>query len=529
MGLFDWLESVFGGAPKLPPRPISSTPIPATPIGSPRPPRPTSTPQPARRILSAHRVDYSAEHFLPLPKDVLREQAATVIRGGAWFGRRDQIPPAEDLRTNLIDRSLVAHGYLTAAQLLEIHRVGEQWRAAQGDRSLAAKYAQRAVELSRQEREQRKAEMKARAAERKRVHNEGVARRRASEIDYLGRGVSDGLADRTADPQKLTSLSLPLLATAAEVAASMSLPIPQLRWLAFHSDAASCAHYVTWEVPKKSGGMRRISAPLPRLRAAQEWILANVLSKLAPEPEAHGFAKGRSTVTNARVHERPEVLVTVDVKDFFPSITFPRVRGLFRSLGFSPAVATIFALLTTEAPREEATYDGTRYFVAIGPRGLPQGACTSPAISNLVTRRLDRRLRGMSKGLGWRYSRYADDLSFSATGEPTKRVGFLLARVRHVLEEEGFGWNDKKARVLRRNTAQRVTGIVVNAGTTVPRRERRRLRAILHHASKEGLARQNRENRPDLGAWLRGKIAYVSMVQPAAGAKLRAALDRLPR
>lgn len=472
-------------------------------------------------------MDLSAEQFLPIAKDELRRRAQDVVRGGAWFGNRFVIPPAQDLRTNLIDRALVAHGYLLPQHLVEIHRVGELWEQAQRDRGAAWKYAERAVQLSREERERRKAELKARAAEREARRKAAVAQRRATEIDYLGRGVSDGLADRTADAPKLAALGLPVLATAGELATAMGLSISRLRWLAFHSEAATCSHYVTWEVPKRSGGMRRISSPLPRLRAAQGWVLENILSKIPVETEAHGFVKGRSTVTSARVHERPDVLVNVDVKDFFPSVTFPRVRGLFRSLGYSPAVSTILALLTTEAPREEATYDGARYFVAIGPRGLPQGACTSPSISNLVTRRLDRRLRGMAKGLGWRYSRYADDLSFSAVGEASKRVGFLLARVRHLLQDEGFAWNDKKARVVRRNAAQRVTGIVVNDGTTVPRRERRRLRALLHHARQEGLPAQNREGREDFAAWLRGKVAYVSMVQPAAGAKLRATLDAL--
>ena len=119
--------------------------------------------------------------------------------------------------------------------------------------------------------------------------------------------------------------------------------------------------------------------------------------------------------------------------------------------------------------------------VAIGPRGLPQGASTSPALSNAVARRLDKRLTGLAAKLGLTYTRYADDLTFSGTAEVNGRVGYLMARVRHIAEDEGFAVNPEKTRVLRRNTAQRVTGLVVNDKPGVGRREVRRLRAILEH------------------------------------------------
>src|SRR5262249_3452074 len=156
---------------------------------------------------------------------------------------------------------------------------------------------------------------------------------------------------------------------------------------------------------------------------------------------------------------------------------------------------------------------------------LPQGACTSPGLSNQVAKRLDRRLRGLVAKLGLTYTRYADDITFSGDGELNARVGYLMARVRHIAEEEGFAVNAKKSRVQRRNTAQRVTGLVVNDKPTVSRKEIRRLRAILHRARHEGLDQQNRDGRPHFHAWLLGKIAYVSMVRPDVGARLKAVLD----
>jgi retron-type reverse transcriptase len=158
---------------------------------------------------------------------------------------------------------------------------------------------------------------------------------------------------------------------------------------------------------------------------------------------------------------------------------------------------------------------------------LPQGACTSPGLSNQVARRLDRRLTGLAAKLGLTYTRYADDLTFSGDDALEKRVGYLMARVRHIAQDEGFTVNESKTRVLRRSTAQMVTGLVVNDRPGVRRDEVRRIRAILHRARTAGLDSQNRENLPDFRAWLRGKIAFVRMARPEAGDRLLAELDRL--
>ena len=167
------------------------------------------------------------------------------------------------------------------------------------------------------------------------------------------------------------------------------------------------------------------------------------------EDPAHGFVKGRSTLSCALPHVGKGVVVNLDLSDFFPTITFARVRGVFQRLGYSPAVATVLALLCTEPPRAPVELDGHRTWAAVGPRALPQGACTSPAISNQVARKLDRRLRGMSAKHGFTYTRYADDLTFSSPrGErPPSDVPMLLARVRHIVGEEGFALNPRKGRV----------------------------------------------------------------------------------
>jgi retron-type reverse transcriptase len=470
--------------------------------------------------------DFNAPDFLPIGRDELAEAAQGVRLGGAWFGRRDLIPPADDPRTKLIDRALVTHGLLTPEQLVEIHRVGAEMERLRpslvGAEALAARAGEAAVQADREARARLKAQKKAEALARKKQRADDVARRKATDIIFLGRGVSGRLGDRASDRAKLQALGLPVLSTPADLVEALGLSMPKLRWLTYHTEAATRVHYVSFTVPKKSGGTRTLSAPHRTLAAAQQWVLANVVSRLPAESPAHGFLPGRSVVTNARPHAGRAVVVNLDLENFFPTITFPRVRSVFHRAGYSPAVATILALLCTECPRKQVEYAGQVYHVAVGPRGLPQGACTSPGLSNQVARRLDKRLGGLARKLGLTYTRYADDMTFSGGLELNDRVGYLMARVRHIAEDEGFAVNLKKSRVLRRSTAQRVTGLVVNDRPGVPRAVVRRLRAILHHARHEGLDSQNRAGRPDFRAWLEGMIAYVSMVRPEVGARLRA-------
>jgi retron-type reverse transcriptase len=282
-------------------------------------------------------------------------------------------------------------------------------------------------------------------------------------------------------------------------------------------------------VPNKSGGTRELAAPHRDMARCQDWIRVNILDRVPLHDAAHGFVAGRSTVSNATPHLGRAVVVNADLRDFFPSITFPRVKGVFQQLGYSPAAATILALLCTECPRTTVDYAGRTLHVATGPRGLPQGASTSPALSNLVARGLDARIGGLAKKLGWTYTRYADDLTFSTDAEGAPKTAWLLARLRHIVGEENFTVNEKKTRVQRPNACQTVTGIVVNKHPNVPRETVRRIRAILHRAKTTSLAAQNRGNRPHFAAWVRGMIAYIAMVNPDRGRELQTAYDALPR
>ncbi len=490
------------------------------------PPPPKSKPKPGGSL------GLDAAAYLPISRQEIKDaaQGQSLLRN-PWFGRRDIIPPADDLRTSLIDRAMVTHGLLSPEQLREIHDVGARMDEIKPTVAAlehkATLVGEAAVQADREARDRLKALKKAEAVARRERRAAAIAYQRATDIRFLGRGVSAGLADRRSDVGKLAENGVPALSTPADLAQAMGLSVPKLRWLAFHNEAATRIHYVQFDVPKKSGGVRTLSAPHKALADAQRWVFREIVGKLSVEECAHGFVTGRSIVSNASQHCGRAVVLNMDLEGFFPSIGWPRVRRVFERLGYSPAVALILALLCTECPRRKVIYDGVTYHVATGPRGLPQGACTSPGLSNLVARRLDRRLGGLAAKLGLTYTRYADDLTFSGDETFEGRVGYVMARVRHIAHEEGFAVNEGKSRVLRRSAAQMVTGLVVNDRPGVCRAEVRRLRAILHRARVEGLEQQNRAGHPNFAAWLRGKIAFVQMARPEAGAKLRAELESL--
>lgn len=470
--------------------------------------------------------------FAPLSPEELKRRAQKADRSTLFrFGLRNQIPPVTDERTLLIDKALVAHGILTPERLVEIHETGEQWQklrpTLQNIATTEQVAADRALQQDAADRAATREQKKAEAAAKRARHAAAVAQRKATDIVFLGRGVSGGLSDRRANIERLTALGLPVLTSPAEIAQALGCSIPQLRWLAWHSEAAAVSHYVRFTIPKKSGGTRELAAPHAHMAAAQRWILINILERLTMREPAHGFVRGRSIMSNAVPHVGRDVVINCDLTDFFPSVTFPRVKGIFESLGYSPAAATVLALICTECPRRVLTHNGQKLHAASGPRALPQGACTSPALSNLAARKLDARLEGLARKQGWTYTRYADDLTFSAKGDAAAHCGGILQAVRRLCREESFEVNEKKTRVQRQNVQQTVTGIVVNKRPNVPRDVYRRVRAILHQAQKTGLAAQNREQHPNFPLHILGMISWVHMANPDKAKKLYRAWEKL--
>ncbi|MBL4632280.1 MAG: RNA-directed DNA polymerase [Kofleriaceae bacterium] len=351
--------------------------------------------------------------------------------------------------------------------------------------------------------------------------------KKQEEIGYLGDGFSAGLGKRECDDKRLQAQGIPVLGDAMSLSNAMGISLGQLRFLAFSRKTSRYSHYQRFSIPKKDGGVRMISAPMPRLKAAQTWILETILNPLPMHDAAHGFRPGRSIVSNATPHIGADVVVNLDLENFFPSVGYRRVKGLFGHFGYSEEVATILALLSTEPELTQIKLDGDTYYVAKGERFLPQGAPSSPAITNLLCRRLDRRLEGICNKLDFRYTRYADDLSFSARGEPAKLVGKLLSQVEWLVAEEGFKIHPDKTRVFRRGRRQEVTGLVVNDGLSVPRAVLRRFRTLLFQIEKDGTDGKRWGASDDVLASAMGFANFVAMVQPEKGASLQTQVRKL--
>lgn len=415
----------------------------------------------------------------------------------------------------------------------EIRRRGEIYRELEELRK-QNRHLHNEAALIKEMRKRRLAESKKKRQETKERHErerreraEAWRLKKAQEIVYLGEAVSGGLDSLAPDDAKLQSLGLPRCATSQDIAAQMGITVNELRFLAFARQTSEVTHYRRFKIPKKTGGERLISAPMPRLKAAQQWVVQNILTRVALNEAAHGFRAQRSIVSNARPHLRAECVVNIDLKDFFPSISYKRVKGMFRTFGYSEAAATIFALICTEPEAAEVELDGKRYYVALTDRHLPQGAPSSPAITNILCRRLDRRLNGLAAKHGFVYTRYADDLTFSASGQSLANICNLLGGVEAIVKHEGFEINADKTRVLRKGRCREVTGIVINDRLSVPREELRRFRATLFQIEKDGPQGKRWGNSQDIFASLLGFANFVYMVDADKGAQLRARVRAL--
>jgi RNA-directed DNA polymerase len=319
---------------------------------------------------------------------------------------------------------------------------------------------------------------------------------------------------------------VPALANIAAMRALLGIvSARQLGYFLLATDADE-GPYRRFTLPKATGGEREICAPKKQLRWVQRKILDEILAKVPVHDAAHGFVRGRSTVTNAAPHLGARLLVKFDLVDFFTTIHYHRVMGLFARLGYPVGDARFSTAdgSTHLAPTLARLCCWTAEPRGFGTAVLPQGAPTSPAITNLVCRRLDARLTGLALRQGGVYTRYADDLTFSFREEvPLGRFRWWVDQVCH---QEGFLVNQKKFRVIRPAQRQLVTGIVVNDVLAVPRRERRRFRAIIHNCRLHGVAAEARGN-PRFADYLRGLASYIHMVQPEEGADLLRQVDEL--
>ena len=225
------------------------------------------------------------------------------------------------------------------------------------------------------------------------------------------------IRDLATDDAQLKRYGLPIWKNEDDVAGALGLSVKKLRHMSIHRYRETCPHYYVFAIPKRRGGERLIYAPKKELKVILQTLNVLLINKLPVSDAAHGFVKKRSVATNAREHIGKKLVVKFDLKDCFPTLHFGRVRGLFIALGYSYPVATTLAVLMTEAHRQPVKQDNKLYHIPVGDRYCVQGAPTSPGLCNAILLRMDNRLKGLAKKLGFTYTRYADDLSFSGDDE----------------------------------------------------------------------------------------------------------------
>ncbi len=252
-----------------------------------------------------------------------------------------------------------------------------------------------------------------------------------------------------------------------ELSRRLDIPVTQL--------LQTPTNYRRCKIPKRRGGMRQLLIPNDQLKSIQRRINKRLLKKLRTHDCAIGYEPGFTIVHNALFHSDMAVVIKMDIKDFFPNTTADRIERYFRHIGWDKKAS---ALLT-----ELVTHDHT----------LPQGAPTSPRLSNLVNCQMDTHLDLVAKHFRGGYSRYADDITISFPEDYPTHVRGTVQRVARCVKKFGYQINHRKTQICRQHQQQKVTGLVVNTKVNLPREKRRWLRAVEHRLQTQGQASLTQE------------------------------------
>lgn len=311
---------------------------------------------------------------------------------------------------------------------------------------------------------------------------------------------------------------------------SLKYKITEKQLLHFSNAKIVPSRYKTFHIRKKNGGLRDINAPCYQLSIILHF--ANILFKSLYTPNrcVTGFTEGMSVVENAKMHVNHHYVFNIDLKDFFPSIPQARVwaRLQLPPFNFSKEIANVVAGLCCHL-----NADGTKCV-------LPQGAPTSPLLTNAICDTLDRRMRGVAKRFGMHYSRYADDMTFSCMRNKFQEGSDFRLEIKRIIEDQGFTMNDKKTRLLRDGERQEVTGLTVNSVVNVSKKYILDLRWLIHVWEKEGYAKAYslfypkykkdkgyiKKGEPVMENVIGGKLNYLRMVRGAGNAAYRKLQER---
>ncbi|EMI53010.1 reverse transcriptase family protein [Rhodopirellula sallentina] len=277
-------------------------------------------------------------------------------------------------------------------------------------------------------------------------------------------------------------------------------------------------HYTRRTLHQTNGKTRLIEEPRPVLKRVQRLILTEILSHVPIHDVAHAYRPERSVFTCAAPHTDCRVVLRMDIRDFFGTITLRRVAAQFRRCGYPRPIAFTLARLCTAAT--PITSESTEREQHLTIPHLPQGAPSSPTLANAVAFQLDRRLAGLTRAVDANYTRYADDLLFSGGQCLASRVDRIATTVAVIAMEEGFQIAHRKTRTMFSGHQQRVLGLTVNQKLNCDRRQYELLRAILTNCLRHGWESQNRDSHPNFAEHLRGRIAQIVQANPNRGQRL---------
>ncbi|MCU6793729.1 retron St85 family RNA-directed DNA polymerase [Paenibacillus sp. WQ 127069] len=256
--------------------------------------------------------------------------------------------------------------------------------------------------------------------------------------------------------------------------------------------------YKEIEIPKKTGGFRTLSVPIEGLKYIQRWILENILNNIPVSSSAMGFVKGKSIVDNAIKHVNKECVINYDIKNFFPTIKRKDIFRIFKYYGYTNEVSYLLSKI--------CTYNDS----------LPQGAPTSPYLSNIHCLRLDKRFLKFSNKIDGEYSRYADDITISGS----KKITSYSKVIEKIIEDEGFIVNEKKTRYQKQIGRQIVTGLIVNKHVSVPIQRKRYLRQQIYYCKRYGVSSHLKyinSKKSNFKQYLYGLAYFVKMVEKERG------------
>ena len=340
-------------------------------------------------------------------------------------------------------------------------------------------------------------------------------------------------------PPRFLLRAIPALPDSASIAEWLNLSTGELDWFADSQGrqrritATPLRHYRYRWIAKRHGPPRLLEIPKKRLKAIQRRLLREILDAVPAHPAAHGFRSGHDCRSFAAPHCGRQLLLRIDLQDFFPSIRASRIHALFRQLGYPWKSARLLTGLCCNAvgtdirsPAGLPQPDWASCQRLAFPH-LPQGAPTSPAIANLAAQQLDRRLSGLADKHHLIYTRYADDLAFSGDRVSPRRGAHLSTLIATIAIDEGFTVNHRKTRQMRASGAQRLTGISINQHPNIPRSDYDQLKATLYNCSRHGPASQNHQQHPDYRAQLRGRIAHARQLNPGRADKLQRLFEQI--